>query len=51
VRCDWPDATDPIGYRNIKNKFVPGIIIDAAYETIKNIDKPYYYLLALYYYF
>ncbi|WP_298846007.1 DUF2357 domain-containing protein [Clostridium sp.] len=45
VRPDWSDATDLLGYRNIENKFVPGIIIDAAYEAMKNIDKPYFLCL------
>ncbi len=34
-----------LGYRNIENKFIPGIIIDAAYEAMKNIDKPYFLCL------
>ncbi|MCB2300264.1 McrB family protein [Clostridium tagluense] len=45
VRPDWSDATDLLGYRNIENKFVPGIIIDAAYEAMKNIDKLYFLCL------
>ncbi|WLC82791.1 hypothetical protein KTC97_11670 [Clostridium estertheticum] len=45
VRPDWSDATDLLGYRNIENKFVPGIIIDVAYEAMKNIDKPYFLCL------
>jgi len=45
VRPDWSDATDLLGYRNIENKFVPGIIIDGAYEAMKNIDKPYFLCL------
>jgi len=45
VRPDWSDATDLLGYRNIENKFVPGIIIEAAYEAMKNIDKPYFLCL------
>jgi MoxR-like ATPase len=45
VRPDWSDATDLLGYRNIENKFVPGIIIDAAYEAMKNVDKPYFLCL------
>lgn len=45
VRPDWSDATDLLGYRNIENKFVPGIIIDAAYEAMKHLDKPYFICL------
>lgn len=45
VRPDWSDATDLLGYRNIENKFVPGIILDAAYEAMKNLDKPYFLCL------
>ncbi len=45
VRPDWSDATDLLGYRNIENKFVPGIIMEAAYEAMKNIDKPYFLCL------
>lgn len=45
VRPDWSDATDLLGYRNIENKFVPGIIIDVAYEAMKNIDKSYFLCL------
>ncbi|MPQ31259.1 ATPase [Clostridium estertheticum] len=45
VRPDWSDATDLLGYRNIENKFVSGIIIDVAYEAMKNIDKPYFLCL------
>jgi MoxR-like ATPase len=45
VRPDWSDATDLLGYRNIENKFIPGIIIDAAYEAMKNLDKPYFLCL------
>ncbi|MBZ9623257.1 AAA family ATPase [Clostridium sp. FP2] len=45
VRPDWSDARELLGYRNIENKFVPGIIIDAAYEAMKNIDKPYFLCL------
>ncbi|WP_309245292.1 McrB family protein [Clostridium estertheticum] len=45
VRPVWSDATDLLGYRNIENKFVPGIIIDVAYEAMKNIDKSYFLCL------
>ncbi|BCZ45824.1 hypothetical protein psyc5s11_18910 [Clostridium gelidum] len=45
VRPDWSDATDLLGYRNIENKFVPGIIIDAAYEAMQHLDKPYFLCL------
>lgn len=45
VRPDWSDATDLLGYRNIENKFVTGVIIDAAYEAMKNLDKPYFLCL------
>ncbi|WAG71266.1 hypothetical protein LL036_07635 [Clostridium sp. CF011] len=45
VRPDCSDATDLLGYRNIENKFVPGIIMEAAYEAMKNIDKPYFLCL------
>ena len=45
VRPDWSDATDLLGYRNIENKFIPGIIIDAAYEAMQNLDKPYFLCL------
>ena len=45
VRPDWSDATDLLGYRNIENKFIAGIVIDAAYEAMKNLDKPYFLCL------
>ncbi|MGH4122462.1 MAG: McrB family protein [Clostridium sp.] len=45
VRPEWSAATDLLGYRNIENKFVPGIIIDDAYEAMKNTDKPYFLCL------
>ena len=45
VRPDWSDATDLLGYRNIENKFVSGIIIDAAYEAMQHLDKPYFLCL------
>lgn len=45
VRPDWSDATDLLGYRNIENKFIPGIVIEAAYEAMQNLDKPYFLCL------
>ncbi|MBU3191305.1 AAA family ATPase [Clostridium bowmanii] len=42
VRPDWSDATDLLGYRNIESKFIPGVILEAAYEAMKNLDKPYF---------
>lgn len=45
VRPDWSDATDLLGYRNIENKFISGIIMDVAYEAMKNLDKPYFLCL------
>ncbi|MBU3161418.1 hypothetical protein KPL37_17050 [Clostridium frigoris] len=45
MRPDWSDVTDLLGYRNIENKYVPDIIIDATYEAMKNIDKPYFLCL------
>ncbi|MBK1809528.1 AAA family ATPase [Clostridium sp. YIM B02505] len=45
VRPDWSDATDLLGYRNIENKFVPGIIIDIANKAMKNPDNPYFLCL------
>lgn len=45
VRPDWSDATDLLGYRNIENKFIPGSIIEVAYEAMQNLDKPYFLCL------
>lgn len=45
VRPDWSDATDLLGYRNIENRFIPGVIMDAAYEAMKNLNKPYFLCL------
>ena len=45
VRPDWSDATDLLGYRNIENKFIPGVIMEAAYEAMTNLDKPYFLCL------
>ena len=45
VKPDWSDATDILGYRNIEGRFIPGIIVNIAYEAMKNLDKPYFICL------
>ncbi|MBW9152358.1 hypothetical protein [Clostridium estertheticum] len=45
MRPDWSYETNLLGYRNIEDKFVSGIIIDATYGSMKNIDKPYFLCL------
>lgn len=45
VRPDWSDATDLLGYRNIENKFTPGIITETAFEAVQNPDSPYFICL------
>ncbi len=45
VRPDWSDATDLLGYRNIENQFIPGIITSIAYEAMLHPDNPYFICL------
>lgn len=45
VKPDWSDATDLLGYRNLKGKFIPGIITKVAYEAMMHPELPYFICL------
>ncbi|MEG2411521.1 MAG: AAA family ATPase [Clostridium sp.] len=45
VKPDWSDATDLLGYRNIKGEFTPEVIVSVAYEAMMNPELPYFICL------
>ncbi|MEG1254407.1 AAA family ATPase [Clostridium sp.] len=45
VKPDWSDATDLLGYRNIKGEFTPGVITSVAYEAMMHPELPYFICL------
>ena len=45
VRPDWSDSSDLFGHFNLKNEFVPGVIIDYVKCAEKNWDHPYFLCL------
>ena len=45
VKPDWNDATELIGYKNIKDEFIPGQLTEVIIKAINNPDKPYFICL------
>ncbi|MCK8817595.1 AAA family ATPase [Natroniella sulfidigena] len=45
VKPNWNDAAELIGYKNIKDEFIPGELTEVIVEAINNKDKPYFVCL------
>jgi energy-coupling factor transporter ATP-binding protein EcfA2 len=41
VKPDWNDSTELLGYKNIKDEFVPGKLLEVIKEAYENKEKPY----------
>lgn len=45
VKPDWNDSTELLGYKNLSDSFVPGILTDIIDEAMDNKDVPYFICL------
>ena len=42
VKPDWNDSTELFGYKNVTDKFIPGVLTEIISEAIENKDLPYF---------
>ena len=45
VRPDWSDSTELLGYKDMHNKFHPGVLTNFIKRAINDINKPYFFVL------
>lgn len=45
VRPDWSDSTELLGYKDMHNKFHPGVLTNFIKRAINDINRPYFFVL------
>ncbi|MGC9218978.1 MAG: McrB family protein, partial [Athalassotoga sp.] len=45
VRPDWSDSTELLGYKDMHNKFHPGVLTNFIKRAINDINKPCFFVL------